>query len=134
VSRRTDRVASILREEIANIIRREVHDPRLGGILSITRVKVSSDLSVADVSFTYMGTPGQQSAALAAMRQSAGMFRSRLTKELSMRTVPQLKFHLDENLKKELEVLEMLEKVRQEREQSGTDEDAGGGAAPAQDN
>jgi ribosome-binding factor A len=122
MSRRTDRIASILREEISRLIQREVQDPRLAGILSITRVKVSSDLSVADISFTYMGTPGQQSAASAALSQSAGMLRSRLAKELSMRTIPQLRFHLDENLKKELEVLDLLEKARQEMKEKEEDE------------
>ena len=46
------------------IIMRELNDPRLSGMPSITRVKVSPDLSIADVYLTIMGTPGQQTAAL----------------------------------------------------------------------
>ena len=96
------------------MIQRELQDPRLEGIVSITRVKVSPDLSVADVYITVMGTPGQQTAALNALKHSAGMMRSLLTKMLSLRIAPYLKFHLDENLKKELEMMELLRKVSEE--------------------
>ena len=96
------------------MILRELSDPRLVGMPSITRVKVSEDLSIADVYVTVMGTPGQQTAALNALRHSAGLMRTRLTKDLSLRQAPFLKFHIDEQLKKELEVLELLDKVAKE--------------------
>src|SRR5881394_4213029 len=114
MSRRTDRVASTIQQELALIIMRELNDPRLVGMPSITRVKVSPDLSIADVFVTVMGTPGQQTAALNALRHSAGMMRTRLTKDLSLRLAPFLKFHLDEDLKKELEVMELLDQVARE--------------------
>ena len=93
---------------------RELNDPRLTGMPSITRVKVSPDLSVADVFVTIMGTPGQQTAALNALRHSAGLMRIRLTKEMTLRVAPFLKFHIDENLKKELEVLSLIDKAARE--------------------
>lgn len=96
------------------MIMRELSDPRLPTIVSITRVKVSNDLSVADVFVTVMGTPGQQTAALNALKHSAGVMRTKLTKVLSLRVAPYLKFQLDEDLKKELEVLSLLDKVAQE--------------------
>ncbi len=117
MSRRTERLGSTIQTELATIIMRELADPRLVGMPSITRVKVSDDLSVADVYVTIMGTPGQQTAALNALRHSAGMMRTKLTKMLSMRQTPYLKFHIDENLKKELAVLELLEKARRETEE-----------------
>jgi ribosome-binding factor A len=114
MSRRTERIASTIQQELALIILRELNDPRLTGMPTITRVKVSPDLSIADVFITVMGTPGQQTAALNALRHSAGMLRTRLTKEISLRVAPFLKFHMDENLKKELELLDMLRKVSEE--------------------
>lgn len=116
MSRRTDRVASILQRELAMIILRDLEDPRLVGMPSITRVKVSEDLSSADVYVTIMGTEGKQSAALNALKHSAGMMRSKLSAELEMRQVPFLKFHIDENLKKEREVLDLLRRIEEERE------------------
>jgi ribosome-binding factor A len=114
MSLRTDRLGSVIQRELAMIILRELNDPRLTGMPSITHVKVSPDLSVADVYVTVMGTEGQKTAALNALRHSAGLLRTRLTREISMRVTPFLKFHIDENLKKELELLDVLRKVAEE--------------------
>lgn len=103
-----------MQQELSLIIQRELTDPRITGFTSVTRVRVAEDLSVADVYLTIMGTPGQQTAALNAIRHSGGLMRTRLTKELSMRQVPYLKFHIDEQLEKELEVMRLLARVKSE--------------------
>ena len=118
MSRRTEMLGSTIQRELMDVIMRELNDPRLMGFPSITRVKVAADLSVADVFVTIMGTPGQQTAALNALRHSAGMMRARLMKALSVRQVPFLQFKVDEQLKKELEVMSLLEKARQETEEA----------------
>ena len=64
MSRRTEMLGSTIQRELADIIMRDLQDPRLIGFPSITRVKVSPDLSIADVFITVMGTEGQQTAAL----------------------------------------------------------------------
>ena len=114
------------------MILKELSDPRLTGLPTITRVKVSEDLSTADVYVTVMGSPGKQTAALNALRHSAGLMRTRLSKALTIRQVPFLTFHLDEDLKKELELLAVLQKVEQENAELDRKraEAAGGGAVP----
>lgn len=114
MSRRTERLGSTIQQELALIILRELNDPRLTGMPSITRVKVSPDLAIADVYVTIMGTPGQQNAALNALKHSAGLMRTRLTKSLTLRVAPFIKFHIDEGLKRELEVLELVRKAAEE--------------------
>jgi ribosome-binding factor A len=116
MSRRTERLGSSIQQEIAAIVQRELNDPRIPALTSITRAKISSDLSMADVYISVMGEPGKQTAALNALRHSAGMIRGKLTRSLSLRVAPMLRFHLDENLKKELEVLNLLRQVERERE------------------
>jgi len=136
MSRRTERLSSIIQQELALIIMRELSDPRLTGLPSITRVSVSEDLSMADVYVTSMGTAGQQAAALNALKHSAGMMRTKLTKMLSIRQVPFLRFHADEQLKKEMAVLELIDKAAREsaeleQQRAGDaegDEGAGGSA------
>ena len=118
MSRRTERVASTIQQELATIIMRELNDPRLTGLPSITRVKVSPDLSIADIYMSIMGSEGQQTAAINALRHSAGLLRLKLTKQLTLRVAPFLKFHIDENLKREMNVLQLLHKVRQENEEA----------------
>ena len=114
------------------MIMRELADPRLPTIVSITRVKVSNDLGVADVFVTVMGTPGQQTAALNALKHSAGVMRTKLTKSLTLRVAPFLKFHLDEDLKKELEVLSLLDRVAKENEELDRRRAERGGAGPGE--
>ena len=117
MSRRTEMLASTIQKELATMMMRDLNDPRLPSIVSITRVKVSADLSIADVYVTIMGTPGQQSAGLNALKHSAGLMRTKLTKQLTLRQAPFLKFHIDEGLKKEIAVLDLLRKVREEDEE-----------------
>jgi ribosome-binding factor A len=136
MSRRAEKVASTIQHELAQIIMRELTDPRLTGMPSITRVKVAEDLSTADVFITVMGTPGQQTAALNALKHAASMMRVKLTKQMTLRIAPFLKFHIDEDLKKELALQELLLKVRQENEEldrrrAAEAEAAGGEAAGA---
>ena len=114
MSRRTERLGSLIQQEIANMIQRDLNDPRVLPLTSVTRVRVSEDLSSAAVFITVMGTPGQQTAALNALKHSAGMMRTRLTKDLSLRQAPFLNFQLDEDLKKELEMMELLDRVAKE--------------------
>jgi len=86
-----------------------------------------------------MGTPGHQEAALNALKHSAGVMRTRLTKVLSIRQAPFLKFHLDEGLKKELALLDAIRKANEEDRQrtGGGDDnaaaDAGAGAGAGDD-
>ena len=127
MTRRTEKLGSTIQQELADIIRKEINDPRLPAITSITRVKVSSDLSTADVFVSMMGTAGQQSAGLNALRHSAGLLRSILTKSLNLRQAPFLKFHIDEDLQKELALLELLKKVEDERKEKSEGQSTGDG-------
>ena len=107
-------LGSTIQRELAAMIMRDLQDPRLTGFPSITHVVVSPDLSNADVYMTIMGTPGQQDAALNALKHSAGLMRSRLTRALSLRQAPFLNFRIDEHLKKELALMELIHKAKTE--------------------
>lgn len=117
MSRRTEMIGSTIQRELGAIILHELTDPRLPRIISVTRVKVSPDIEHAEVFVTVMGTPGQQTMALNALKHSAGLMRGKLTKAMTLRVAPFLHFQLDEGLKKELEVLDLLEIVRRENEE-----------------
>ncbi len=109
-------LGSTIQRELAEYIQRELTDPRLPIIVSITRVKVTDELEYADVYVSIMGTEGQQTAGLNALKHSSGLMRTKLTKSLSLRQAPFLRFHIDEQLGKELEVLGVLDQLRRERE------------------
>ncbi len=116
MSRRTERLASTIRQELATLMMREISDPRIRMTPSITRVEVTDDLSVANIFVTIMGTPGQQTAALNALKHSAGMLRTKLAKMLTIRQMPFIAFQFDEGARKEIEMLELLHKLEVERQ------------------
>ena len=110
-------LGSTIQRELATMIMRDLQGPRLTGFPSITHVTVSPDLSVADVYMTIMGTPGQQEAALNALRHSAGLMRAKLTRALQLRQAPFLRFQIDEHLKKELAIMDLIHKAKAEEDE-----------------
>lgn len=90
------RVADMVREELACIIRLKLRDPRVGSV-SVNDVRVTKDLSFADVYVTSMETPAaaEQANLVAVLNGASGFFRSELAKRHSMRTTPKPRFHYD---------------------------------------
>jgi len=99
VSSRVDKVADLLKKEIALLIQNEVRDPRVG-MASVTGVRVSKDLSYANVYVTLLGKSGAKEAeeGVAALNKAAGFMRTLLSKNISLRTTPRLKFIYDDSL------------------------------------
>jgi ribosome-binding factor A len=97
VSRRTRQVGDLLREELTDIIRTEVKDPRIG-FFSITQVEVPTDLRSARVFVSVLGTEEERTATLAALRSAAGFIRHHLKPRLHMRQIPDLEFRDDRSM------------------------------------
>jgi ribosome-binding factor A len=134
MSRRQERLSSIIQREIAMIVMREIADPRIGPIYpTINSVKLSEDLSYADVYVSIMGTAGQRTAAMAALKGSAGMIRSKLAKTIEIRQVPAIRFHIDQGAIKEIEMLDLLRKIEDERQKDAASKNPTP-LDPAQDN
>ena len=93
---RTQRVADYLQRELAALIQHEVRDPRVG-MVSVTGVEVSRDLAHAKVFVTVMGSNSGEEAreSVEALNKAAGFLRSLLSKDSTMRMVPQLRFYFD---------------------------------------
>ena len=91
------RVADFVRDELSMIVLREMRDPRVG-LVSINDVKVSRDLSFADVYVASADVQDDEDKAklLEALNGAAGWLRSELAKRHSMRTTPKPRFHYDE--------------------------------------
>ena len=96
---RTQRVADYLQRELAAVIQHEVRDPRVG-MVSITGVDVSRDLGHARVYYTALDSESSEDAAESteALNRAAGFLRSQLSRDSSMRSVPQLRFYFDSSV------------------------------------
>ena len=90
---RTQRIGDQMQRELALLIQREIKDPRLG-LVTITAVDVSRDLSHAKIFITIMGQDDDQEAVkgnLRILNDAAGFLRMQLGKSMKLRTVPQLR-------------------------------------------
>ena len=92
------RVADFVRDEVARILQRDMRDPRVGSFVSVNDVKVSKDLSYAEiyVSSLQAETEEDKSELITVLNKAAGFFRSELAKRHTMRTTPRTRFQLVE--------------------------------------
>ena len=93
---RSDRFANEVQREIAEIIRKEIKDPRLE-LISIVQVESASDLSAVRVYFSNIST-NSNDAVCAALNSAKGFIRMQLGKRLKARVVPELTFVLDDSI------------------------------------
>lgn len=110
MSRRTERIDDLLRAELADLIRRELRDPRLN-LVTVTRVEVSGDLRHARVSVSALGSEEQRAAAVEALEGARGLLRSRLAPRLKLRVVPELHFQLDRGAEYSQQISQLLEEL-----------------------
>jgi len=113
--RRPEQVAEIVRQVLAESITREVRDPRVG-LVTLTRVDVSGDLSHASVYVLAPGDDAERARALEGLRSAAGFLRTRVAKALSTRTIPELHFELDRGLEHAARINAMLAELKREGE------------------
>lgn len=118
---RTDQVGAQVREEIMQIIRRELKDPRIG-FASITQVRMSPDLRLARVRVSVLGDETEQQRTLTGLRSATGVIRHQLGRRLTnLRFSPELRFELDPSIEYSVRISKRLRELLPEE----------GGEAPA---
>jgi ribosome-binding factor A len=111
MSRRTERLNHLLRQEITELLQREAKDPRLSAMVSVTRVSVSSDLRYAKVFISVLGTEEEKKGVLAGLHAASGFLRRGLSSRLSMRYTPELSFSYDDTMEQAGKVLQLIQQV-----------------------
>lgn len=94
-TKRTRQVADVIRNEIAELLRREIHDPALG-FVTICDVEVSTDLKIARVFYSVLGDDEAKLSATRVLDKSSGLLRRLLARRIHLRQVPELEFRIDE--------------------------------------
>jgi ribosome-binding factor A len=108
---RPERVARLMRREIAEILDRRLRDPRLDSMLSVTDVEVTQDLSFARVFVSTLAVGAERERILATLASAAGWVRRELRPRLGLREVPEIRFLLDESIERGARVDEILRKL-----------------------
>ena len=122
---RTQRIGDQMQRELAQLIRREVKDPRVG-LVTITAVEVSRDVGHAKVFITVMGqdTAADIAQSIKVLNSAAGFLRMQLAKEMKLRSVPQLHFHYDESVSRGAHLSALIERAVAEDSQHHADDSA----------
>ena len=104
---RRDRISEQIRRELAELIRTELKDPRVG-MISLTDVLVSADYAHAKVFFSSLAGSEHLDAVQAGLQRAAGFLRGELGKRISIHTTPQLHFVFDESLERGAQLTKLI--------------------------
>lgn len=108
---RPERVAETIKREMAEILSRKMRDPRLGGMISVTDVEVTPDLSMARIYVSVLAEGAERDQVLQALARSEGFVRHELAPRLGLREMPSVRFLLDTSIEKGARVEELLRKI-----------------------
>ena len=116
MTHRIERVNHLIREEISELIRCQVKDPRLDAFVTVTEVNTSPDLKYAKVFVSCFSGKQEEQKTLGVLNAAAGFLRTELAKKLRMRRIPELSFHWDDSIEHGDRILRLLDQINSEKE------------------
>jgi ribosome-binding factor A len=114
MTRRTERLNSVIQQEISQLLREQVNDPRLSSLISITRVSTSPDLRHTKVFVSTIGDNVDKEEILEGFTAASGFLRSQLATRLQLKHMPELSFHFDDSIERAARVLQLIDEVASE--------------------
>ena len=118
--KRTDRLNSLLQEVIAEVIMREIRNPKISTLITIKKVEITKDLHHAKVYISMLGSDLEKKQTLKALKTAAGYISVQAAKKVVMKCFPALTFHLDATLENEIRIHNLLEKIHEEQQSRPT--------------
>lgn len=112
---RNSRIGEEIKRELSRMILKEMKDPRVKGLISITHVEVTNDLRYARVYVSIMASPEEQETTLRVLEKASGYFRSELAKILATRVTPELIFKHDVSLEYGAKIEKILAGINKEK-------------------
>jgi ribosome-binding factor A len=110
---RPERLGELIRQTVAAFLTGSVRDPRIG-FVTVTGVGVSADLGHATIRVSIMGTEEERARSLEGLTSAARFLRSQLSRELDLRTSPELHFELDRGLEHAQRIDEVLRRIKED--------------------
>ena len=112
---RLERVNSLLKEVIFEVIQKEVRNPHVTTFVTVTQVETSADLHHAKVSISIIGSDAEKSKILSALQSAAGFIAVHASEKVRLRYFPNLTFKLDTALEEHLRIQKILADIEKER-------------------
>jgi len=111
MSRRSERTGKLIQREISALLEREVSDPRLIRLISVTEVTLSPDLRHAKVFVSTMGSEINKEDMLAGFNNASGFLRKELASKLKLRYTPYLSFHYDDSIERGARLTKLIGEI-----------------------
>jgi len=109
--KRLDRINQLIKEEVSLLLQRELKDPRLG-FVTVTEVETTSDLRLAKIFVSVLGSEEQWASSLAALASAKGFIRTWLRGHLDLRTTPTLEFRADRSMERAAHIQTLLRQLK----------------------
>lgn len=120
---RMDRIGDLIQHELAQLLQREIDDPRLG-LVTLSHVVVSKDGAHAKVYFTLLdNAPEKVALTLRILKKASGFLRFRLAQQVKLRVIPDLTFYYDEDLERANRLTQLIDVAIATDKQSVDDAD-----------
>ena len=117
---RVEKVQELMKQEISQIILRELKDPRIG-FVTVTSVECTGDLREAKVYVSLMGNESQVKSCWMGLNSSLGFIRREIGKRIRLRVTPELSFALDKSLDYSAHIQELLLKIKAEESEKNAE-------------
>lgn len=113
LTHRVERIQEQVREEVSQMLATEVRDPGVG-LVTVTRTKVTGDLSLARIYWTILGDANERKKTAQALERAGGFIRHLLAERLSLRRVPEVKFIFDESVGAQDRIEQIIQEIHAE--------------------
>lgn len=110
---RPGRINEELKREISDIIRNNIKDPRMSGLISVTRVEATRDLSYAKVFISIFGTDDSKDETLGILKKSSSFIRKEVGSRMKLRHTPQIIVQLDESIENGMHIDSLIQKIKE---------------------
>ncbi len=118
-NKRINRISEEIKKVLSELLLNGLKDPRVTSMTTVTEVKVTRDLSYANVYISVLGNKKEKEESLRGLKNAKGFLRSEIGKKIDLRHVPEPVFHLDETLEHASHIEKLIKKVKEEDNNRG---------------
>lgn len=106
------RINDEIKKEVAEIIRSELKDPRIGAITSVLKVDTTNDLKFCKVYVSILGDKTKKEEVMQVLKNASGFIRKQVAMKINLRNTPEFKFELDESLEYSIRISKLIDEVK----------------------
>ncbi|MFS8541277.1 MAG: 30S ribosome-binding factor RbfA [Tissierellales bacterium] len=118
--RRISRISEEMRKVISELLSREIKDPRISPLTSVTKVEVTNDLSYAFIYVSVLGNDEDKANTIKGLQSAKGYIKREIGNRIDLRILPELVFRLDESIEQGIYISQLIDKIsREDREKRG---------------